>query len=51
MRKLSLSSLEADMKASKLCTDVPSFEGMSVNDLAELYETAMSDLPECPVMS
>ena len=33
-----------DLKASRLCADVSSSPGMSVDDLAELYDTTMSDL-------
>ena len=51
-RKLSLSSLEADLKASRLCADRSSLQGMSVGDLAELYETTMSDVLDkhCPAV-
>ena len=52
-QKLSLSSLEADLKASRLCADMSSLQGMSADNLAELYETTMSDLfdKHCPVVN
>ena len=40
-RKLSLSSLEAYLNASRLCTDMSSLQGMSVNDLARQRDNFM----------
>ena len=50
-RKLPLSLLEADLKASRLCIDISSLQGIYVRDLAELNDT-MSDLLDkhCPVV-
>ena len=51
-RNLSLSSLETDLKASRLCADMSSLQGISVDDVAELYGTTTSDLLDkhCPVV-
>ena len=50
--KMSHSSFEADLKASRLCTNIDSFAGMSVDEPADLYYTTLLNLLNtyCPAV-
>jgi len=52
-RRLSRDALEADLAASRLCSDLDKLTDMSVHDLAKLYRDVMTELLDrhCPVVT
>jgi len=48
---LSLTEFETDLTASRLCNDLSSLDGMSADELTDLYKEEMTSLLEkhCPV--